>query len=101
MLRQIGGSILLAMFCYRQRARKLYPQISRPEVVAPATIHPAFDKAAILFGLKIRKAPVDENSCAIPKAMEQLINKNTQRYGPIMAVPIIRYYHQHTRYSTI
>ncbi|MBZ5856815.1 pyridoxal phosphate-dependent decarboxylase family protein [Flavihumibacter profundi] len=74
-----GGteSILLAMFCHRQRARELHPHITRPEVVAPVTIHPAFDKAAILFGLHIRKAPVDENRSAIPGAMEQLINENT------------------------
>jgi len=74
-----GGteSILLAMFCYRQRAKKLHPHITRPEVVAPVTIHPAFDKAAIFFGLHIRKAPVDENRSAIPGAMEQLINENT------------------------
>jgi glutamate/tyrosine decarboxylase-like PLP-dependent enzyme len=74
-----GGteSILLAMFCYRQRARKLNPHISKPEVVAPCTIHPAFDKAAALFGLQLRKAPVDENRRAIPGAMEKLINENT------------------------
>lgn len=74
-----GGteSILLAMFCYRQLARKLHPKISKPEVIAPATIHPAFDKAAVLFGLKLVKAPVDENRCAIPSAMEKLVNDNT------------------------
>ena len=74
-----GGteSILLAMFCYRQRAKKLYPKIVKPEVVAPVTIHPAFDKAAEFFGLHLRKAPVDENRTAIPGAMEKLINKNT------------------------
>ncbi|WP_072037619.1 aminotransferase class V-fold PLP-dependent enzyme [Flavihumibacter sp. ZG627] len=74
-----GGteSILLAMFCYRQRARKLYPRITNPEVVAPLTIHPAFDKAAILFGIRIRKARVDENQVAIPGEMEKLINANT------------------------
>lgn len=74
-----GGteSILLAMFCYRQRARHLHPRITRPEVVAPMTIHPAFDKAALLFGLKVRKAAVDENRSAVPEAMEKLINKNT------------------------
>lgn len=74
-----GGteSLLLAMLCYRQRARKLHPQITRPEVVAPLTIHPAFDKAAHMFGLQLRKAPVDENMSALPGAMEELINKNT------------------------
>ncbi len=74
-----GGteSILLAMFSYRERAKQLRPQITKPEVVAPATIHPAFDKAAVLFGLKIRKAPVDENRRAVPAAIEALINENT------------------------
>jgi len=74
-----GGteSILLAMLCYRQRARKLYPHIIHPEVVTPTTIHPAFDKAAELFGMRLRKAPVDENEIAIPGALEKLINKNT------------------------
>lgn len=74
-----GGteSILLAMFCYRQRARKLHPGIHAPEVVAPVTIHPAFDKAAELFGIHIRKAPVDHNRSVIPGEMEKLINDNT------------------------
>jgi sphinganine-1-phosphate aldolase len=74
-----GGteSILLAMFCYRQRARKLHPRITKPEVVAPVTIHPAFDKAAELFGINLRKAPVDENRSVIPGEMEKLINENT------------------------
>jgi sphinganine-1-phosphate aldolase len=55
-----GGteSILLALFAYRERARKLHPHITAPEVIAPATIHPAFDKAALLFGLQVRKAQI-------------------------------------------
>lgn len=74
-----GGteSILLAMFCYRQRARKLTPRITRPEVVAPVTIHPAFDKAAELFGLTLRKAAADENRKAVAGRMESLVNANT------------------------
>jgi glutamate/tyrosine decarboxylase-like PLP-dependent enzyme len=74
-----GGteSILLAMFCYRQRARKLHPRIKKPEVVLPVTIHPAFDKAAELFGLHLRKAPVDESRSVIPEEMEKLITDNT------------------------
>lgn len=74
-----GGteSILLALFCYRERAKKLQPRVTRPEVVAPATIHPAFDKAAVWLGLRIRKASVDENRCAVPGAMEALINQHT------------------------
>ncbi len=74
-----GGteSILLAMFCYRQWAREYRPNISSPEVVAPVTIHPAFDKAAVLFGLTLKKAPVDTNGAAVTDAMESLINQQT------------------------
>lgn len=74
-----GGteSILLAMYSYRERAKKLHPKITEPEVIAPATIHPAFDKAALLFGLRVRKAPVDADRRAIPEEMEALINPNT------------------------
>lgn len=74
-----GGteSILLAVFCYRQRARKLFPHIKHPEVVAPQTIHPAFDKAAELFGLHIKKVPLDANRKAIPEEMEKRITPNT------------------------
>lgn len=74
-----GGteSILLAMFTYRQRAAKLHSHITAPEVIVPETIHPAFDKAALLFGLKLHKAPVDEARRVRPEAMEALINKNT------------------------
>jgi len=74
-----GGteSVLLAMFCYRQRARKLHTRITRPEVVTPVTIHPAFDKAAELFGLHIRKAPVDTDRKVIVEEMEACINENT------------------------
>lgn len=74
-----GGteSILLTMFTYRQRAQKLNPNIRKPEVVTAATVHPAFDKAALIFGLTLRKAPVDVDMCAVPAAMEKLVNANT------------------------
>lgn len=74
-----GGteSLLLALLGYRQRARHERPQITAPEVVLPATCHPAFDKAAELFGLKLVKVPADENSVAIPAEMEARINDNT------------------------
>ncbi|MEK7256618.1 MAG: aspartate aminotransferase family protein [Bacteroidota bacterium] len=74
-----GGteSLLLAVYTYREWAKKHRPRIHSPEIVAPATIHPAFDKAAHLFGLRIRKAPVDEGQRAIPAEMERLINENT------------------------
>jgi glutamate/tyrosine decarboxylase-like PLP-dependent enzyme len=54
-----GGSesILMAMKAYRDRARE-EKGITRPEIVAPTTAHPAFDKAAEYFGMRIRRVPV-------------------------------------------
>lgn len=74
-----GGteSILLAMYACREWAKKHRPKIKTPEIVAPRTLHPAFDKAAHYFGLKLRKAPVHENMEANVQAMERLITKNT------------------------
>jgi sphinganine-1-phosphate aldolase len=74
-----GGteSILMALKCYRDRARKKKPWIFKPEVVLPVTAHVAFDKAAHYFGLKLRKAPIDENGQVQIKAMKKLINRNT------------------------
>jgi glutamate/tyrosine decarboxylase-like PLP-dependent enzyme len=74
-----GGteSILLAVYTYREWARHHHPHIKNPEIIAPQTIHPAFDKAAHLFGLLLHKTPVDEGRRALPEEMEPLINKNT------------------------
>ncbi len=74
-----GGteSIFMAVYAYRERARQRSARIKAPEMVIPASIHPAFEKAAHLLGIKVRKAPVDGQLCANPVAIEQLINKNT------------------------
>ncbi|MBK9012701.1 MAG: aspartate aminotransferase family protein [Saprospiraceae bacterium] len=74
-----GGteSILLAMYACREWARKHRPGIKSPEIVAPRTIHPAFDKAAHYFGLTLRKAQVNDNQEADVAAMVRLISRNT------------------------
>ena len=74
-----GGteSILCAVHAYRERARKAKPWIRRPEIVAPKTLHVAFDKAAHYFGIRMRYAGVDENGRADVKEIEQLIGRNT------------------------
>ncbi len=74
-----GGteSILLAMYACREWAKKHRPGIKKPEIIAPRTIHPAFDKAAHYFGLSLRKAKVHENMEADMAAIEKLISKNT------------------------
>ncbi|XP_078620372.1 sphingosine-1-phosphate lyase-like [Branchiostoma floridae x Branchiostoma japonicum] len=74
-----GGteSILMAVKAYRDRARKLYPQITQPEMVAPITIHPAFEKAAAYFCVKMVHVPVGPDFRADVTAMEQAITGNT------------------------
>ncbi|XP_013415262.1 sphingosine-1-phosphate lyase [Lingula anatina] len=59
-----GGteSILMAVKTYRDRARKLFPHIKVPNMVAPVTIHPAFVKAAHYFGLELVTVAVDQRS---------------------------------------
>ena len=42
---------------YRDAARARWPWIRRPNAVVPETIHPAFDKAAHLFGVTLKKVP--------------------------------------------
>uniref|UniRef100_H2Z2C0 Sphingosine-1-phosphate lyase n=1 Tax=Ciona savignyi TaxID=51511 RepID=H2Z2C0_CIOSA len=59
-----GGteSILMAMKTYRDMARALRPSVKNPNVIAPATIHPAFEKAAHYFNIKIKHVPVSQTT---------------------------------------
>ncbi|HVA08818.1 MAG TPA: pyridoxal-dependent decarboxylase [Acidimicrobiales bacterium] len=52
------GSILHAILAYREHAA-LTRGITRPNVIKPETAHPAFDKACHLFGVELRRAPID------------------------------------------
>jgi glutamate/tyrosine decarboxylase-like PLP-dependent enzyme len=74
-----GGteSILCAVVAYRDRARRERPWIRRPELVVPATIHPAFDKASHYFGVRLRKVPVRADLRADPQAMARAITRRT------------------------
>jgi glutamate/tyrosine decarboxylase-like PLP-dependent enzyme len=58
-----GGteSILVAVAAYRDRARAKRPWTRRPEIACARTLHPAFDKAAHYFGVKLRKVDVDDD----------------------------------------
>jgi glutamate/tyrosine decarboxylase-like PLP-dependent enzyme len=74
-----GGteSILVAVAAMRDRARRERPWIRSPELVAPRTVHPAFDKAAHYFGVKLRKADIGEDLRADLRAMERRIGRST------------------------
>ena len=52
------GSILHAILAYREHAAQTRG-VTRPNVIKPETAHPAFDKACHLFGVELRRAPVD------------------------------------------
>ncbi|HEY3806355.1 MAG TPA: aminotransferase class V-fold PLP-dependent enzyme [Kofleriaceae bacterium] len=74
-----GGteSILCAVAAYRDRARRKKPWIVWPELVVPRTIHPAFDKAAHYFGVKLVKVGVDREQRADVRAMAKAIGWRT------------------------
>lgn len=74
-----GGteSILCAVAAYRDRARRKKPWIVWPELVVPTTIHPAFDKAAHYFGVKLVKVPVGPDFRADVRAMAKAISWKT------------------------
>ncbi|MCA9634443.1 MAG: aminotransferase class V-fold PLP-dependent enzyme [Myxococcales bacterium] len=73
-----GGteSILLAMKTYRDHARATR-RIKRPEMVVPTTAHPAFEKAAHYFGIRMIKVPVAADCKADVAAMSQAITGDT------------------------
>lgn len=74
-----GGteSILCAVAAYRDRARRERPWIRRPELVVPTTAHPAFDKAAHYFGVRLVKVPVGDDLRADVRAMAKAIGRRT------------------------
>lgn len=74
-----GGteSILCAVAAYRDRARRERPWIFRPELVVPTTIHPAFDKAAHYFGVRLKKVPIGDDLRANVRGMAKAISRRT------------------------
>lgn len=71
------GSILHAVLAYRDFARD-QRGVERPNFVKPETAHPAFDKACRLFGIELRRAPVDPALTTVaPAAVAELIDDQT------------------------
>ena len=67
----------MAMKAYRDRAKKKKPWLMSPEVILPTTAHVAFDKAAHYFGLKLRRAPVDDHGQVDVRKVAKLISRKT------------------------
>ncbi len=74
-----GGteSLLMAVKTARDYARATRPETTAPEVVLPVTAHPAFEKAAEYFNVKMVHVPVREDYRANVAAMEAAITPNT------------------------
>ncbi|MCU6502461.1 aspartate aminotransferase family protein [Rugamonas sp. A1-17] len=73
-----GGteSIILAVKAARDHARAMR-HAHRPNIVIPESAHPAFDKAAQLLGLDVRRVPVaDDYRCDVA-AMEAALDDET------------------------
>jgi glutamate/tyrosine decarboxylase-like PLP-dependent enzyme len=74
-----GGteSILMGVWAARQRSRRERPQITRPEIVLPASAHPAFQKAAELYGIRTVRTPLDARYVADVPALARAVTDNT------------------------
>jgi len=73
-----GGteSILMGVKTARERART-ERGVTKPELVAPVSAHPAFAKAAHYLGLELRQVPLRPDFRADVDEARKLINENT------------------------
>lgn len=74
-----GGteSLLLAVKTYRDLARAKRPRLSEPEIILPRSAHVALEKAAHLFGLRVRHADLDDGFRVRVDHVKKLINSRT------------------------
>ncbi|HDP34497.1 MAG TPA: aspartate aminotransferase family protein, partial [Candidatus Hydrogenedentes bacterium] len=74
-----GGteSCMLAVKTYRDMARAKRPWLRKPEMIAPESVHVAFEKGAHYFDVKLTRVPVDANYRVDPEAVRKRVNRNT------------------------
>jgi sphinganine-1-phosphate aldolase len=74
-----GGteSVLMAVKTYRDRARKLRPHITKPNMIVADTIHPAFEKASHYFDVEIIHVKMTSDYRMDVEATRRAINGNT------------------------
>jgi glutamate/tyrosine decarboxylase-like PLP-dependent enzyme len=71
------GSILHAVLSYREQA-SLQRGVTTPNLIKPETAHPAFDKACHLFGVELRRAPIDPVTAGVDvEWVDKSIDGNT------------------------
>ncbi len=74
-----GGtdSITMAVKAARDFATSNQKMTGQPNVVAPFSVHPAFDKAAQMMSLEVRRIPVRDDLLADADAMARATDDNT------------------------
>ncbi|CAL8299712.1 unnamed protein product [Merluccius merluccius] len=73
-----GGTESILMACKAYRDMAYERGIKHPEIVAPKSVHAAFDKAAHYFGMKLVHVALDKDTMKVDvKAMKRAINRNT------------------------
>ncbi len=74
-----GGtdSINMAVKAARDYARANKKLTGTPNIVAPYSVHPAFDKAAMMMSLELRRIPLSNQLYPDLPAMEAAIDENT------------------------
>ncbi|XP_075932909.1 sphingosine-1-phosphate lyase 1 [Anarhichas minor] len=73
-----GGTESILMACKAYRDMAYERGVKYPEILAPVSVHAAFDKAAHYFGMKLVHIPLDKHTMEVDvKAMSRAINKNT------------------------
>lgn len=73
-----GGTESILMACKAYRDIAYERGVKHPEILAPVSVHAAFDKAAHYFGMKLVHIPLDNKTMKVDvKAMRRAISKNT------------------------
>ncbi|KAK2922123.1 sphingosine-1-phosphate lyase 1 isoform X1 [Channa argus] len=73
-----GGTESILMACKAYRDMAYARGIKYPEIIAPVSVHAAFDKAAHYFGMTLVQIPLDDKTMKVNvKAMRRAISKNT------------------------
>lgn len=85
-----GGSesILLAVKTARDWAREARPNVKRPVLLLPVSAHPAFDKAAHLFGLESRRVELaGDNRADVERMATRMSDDVIMTVGSAPAYP--------------
>uniref|UniRef100_A0A672GZF1 sphinganine-1-phosphate aldolase n=1 Tax=Salarias fasciatus TaxID=181472 RepID=A0A672GZF1_SALFA len=73
-----GGTESILMACKAYRDMAYERGVKYPEILAPVSVHAAFDKAAHYFGMKLVHIPLDKKTMKVDvKAMRRAISRNT------------------------